>query len=69
MAKNASKHQSWLNHQKSRAAIKGGSNDSELKTKSELDQSVSPNTHEKQVVKLESFSGKHEAAKEYNVPE
>lgn len=40
-----------------------------MKTKSELDQSVSPNTHEKQVVKLESFSGKHEAAKEYNVPE
>ncbi|TKY62880.1 Nucleolar MIF4G domain-containing protein 1 [Spatholobus suberectus] len=68
LAKNASKHQSWLLHQKSQAMKKCGNN-SELVTKSKSDTSVSPSVKETQVVKLESCSRKHESAEEYTVSE
>ncbi|RDX91675.1 Nucleolar MIF4G domain-containing protein 1, partial [Mucuna pruriens] len=68
LAKNASKHQSWLLHQKSRATKQCG-NDSELETKSKSDTSVSPNPKETGTVKLESYSRKHETAEEYTVSE
>ncbi|KAK7336279.1 hypothetical protein VNO77_16815 [Canavalia gladiata] len=69
LAKNASKHQSWLVHQKSRA-MKKSDNNSELKANSKSETSVSTSFQETQVVKLESYSRKHERAeKECSVSE
>ncbi|KAG4951051.1 hypothetical protein JHK82_045990 [Glycine max] len=70
LAKNASKHHSWLLHQKSRALKKHGNNsDSELETKSKSDTSVSPSVKETQIEKLESYSRKHETDEEYMLSE
>ncbi|XP_027349723.1 nucleolar MIF4G domain-containing protein 1 [Abrus precatorius] len=63
LAKNASKHQSWLLHQKSRA-MKRSDNNSELKAKSKSDITVSTSVEETQVVKLESYTTKHETVEE-----
>ncbi|KAK8473384.1 hypothetical protein PHAVU_001G113700 [Phaseolus vulgaris] len=68
LAKNASRHQSWLLHQKSRATKKHGSN-SEMEPKSTPDTSVSPSVKETQVEKLESYSRKHEIDEENIVSE
>ncbi|KAK7396142.1 hypothetical protein VNO78_16938 [Psophocarpus tetragonolobus] len=68
LAKNASKHQSWLLHQKSRAVKKPG-NDSELESKSKSDTSVSPSVKETQAEKLDSYSRKHETDEEYTLSE
>ncbi|RZB47450.1 Nucleolar MIF4G domain-containing protein 1 [Glycine soja] len=70
LAKNASKHQSWLLHQKSRAMKKhGNDSDSELETKSKSDTSVSPSVKEAQVEKFESYSRKYETDEEYMLSE
>ncbi|KAK7377853.1 hypothetical protein VNO80_03286 [Phaseolus coccineus] len=68
LAKNASKHQSWLLNQKSRATKKHGSN-SEMETKSTPDTSGSPSVKETQVEKLESYSRKQEIDEENIVSE
>ncbi|KAK7265179.1 hypothetical protein RJT34_32795 [Clitoria ternatea] len=63
LAKNASKNQSWLLHQKSRA-MKSSDHTSKLKIKTESDTSVSPRLEETQRVKLECFPRKHETRQE-----
>ncbi|XP_047165601.1 nucleolar MIF4G domain-containing protein 1 [Vigna umbellata] len=68
LAKNASKHQSWLLHQKSRATKKHDSS-SAMETKNTPDTSVSPSVKETQVGKLESYSRKHEIDEEHAVSE
>ncbi|XP_061343317.1 uncharacterized protein LOC133289407 [Gastrolobium bilobum] len=67
LEKNASKHQSWLHHQKSQAMKRSSNNNSELKTESKSDQSVSPSLMETQVVKLKSYSRKRETPEECTV--
>ncbi|KAK7274104.1 hypothetical protein RIF29_15178 [Crotalaria pallida] len=64
LAKNASKHQSWLLHQKSRATKKSDSNSELKKATTKLDQSVTPSIEETEAVKLEYNTGKHEKVKE-----
>ncbi|QCD97374.1 nucleolar MIF4G domain-containing protein 1 [Vigna unguiculata] len=68
LAKNASKHESWLLHRKSRATKKHGSN-SAMETKNTPDTSVSPSVKETQAGKLESYSKKHEIDEEHVVAE
>ncbi|XP_052728744.1 uncharacterized protein LOC108329092 isoform X2 [Vigna angularis] len=68
LAKNASKHQSWLLHQKTRATKKHDSS-SAMETKNTPDTSVSPSVKEIQVGKLDSYSRKHEIDEEHVVSE
>ncbi|MED6216015.1 hypothetical protein PIB30_003661 [Stylosanthes scabra] len=63
LAKNASKHQSWLHHQKSRA-MKRSKDDLEKKTKSSLEQPVSTSFEETESLGFDSDSEKHVAAEE-----
>ncbi|RYR53920.1 hypothetical protein Ahy_A06g029154 isoform F [Arachis hypogaea] len=58
LAKNASKHQSWLHHQKSRA-IKRSKDDSDRKTKTNFEQPVSTSFEEKEGLGFDSDSEKH----------
>ncbi|RYR04407.1 hypothetical protein Ahy_B06g084130 isoform C [Arachis hypogaea] len=63
LAKNASKHQSWLHHQKSRA-IKRSKDDLDRKTKTNLEQPVSTSLEEKEGLGFDSDSEKHVTAEE-----
>ncbi|OIW01925.1 hypothetical protein TanjilG_15250 [Lupinus angustifolius] len=63
LAKNASKHQSWLHHQKSRSSKTSTSN-SDSKTITKLDKSITPTPKETETVKSEPNTRKHEKIKE-----
>ncbi|KAI4350330.1 hypothetical protein L6164_004796 [Bauhinia variegata] len=65
LAKNATKHKSWLHHQKSRA-MKVINGDSNLKASNKSKSSVSHNPEETKVVNLdpESDSGRHKRVEE-----
>ncbi|CAL0317086.1 unnamed protein product [Lupinus luteus] len=63
LAKNASKHQSWLHHQKSRS-LKTSNSNSDSKTITKLDKSITPTPKETETVKSEPNTGKHEKIKE-----
>ncbi|KAE9605252.1 hypothetical protein Lal_00025084 [Lupinus albus] len=63
LAKNASKHQSWLHYQKSRA-LKTSNSNSDSKTITKLDIPITPTPVETETVKSKPNTGKHDKIKE-----